>query len=35
MFYIDHGDGADYHPLLLLETVAAVVHLNMVIVKRG
>ena len=29
MFYIDHGDGANYHPLPLLETAAAVVYLNL------
>ena len=34
LFYIDHGDGANYHPLLLLETVAAVAYLNLAIVKR-
>ena len=34
MSYIDPGDGANYHPLLLLETVAAVAYLNLVIVKR-
>ena len=34
MYYIDQGDGANYHPLPLLETVAAVVYLNLVIVKQ-
>ena len=34
MSYIDHGDVAKYHPLALLETVAAVVYLNLVTVKR-
>ena len=34
MSYIDPRDGANYHPLLLLETVAAVAYLNLVIVKR-
>ena len=29
MYYIDHGDGANYHPLFLLETAAAVVYLNL------
>ena len=29
MFYIDHGDGANYHALPLLETAAAVVYLNL------
>ena len=36
MYYIDQGDGANYNPptpLLLLETFAAVVYLNLVIVK--
>ena len=34
LLYIDHGDGANYHPLFLLETVAAVAYLNLVIVKK-
>ena len=34
MYYIDYGDGANYHPLPLLETVAAVAYFNLVIVKR-
>ena len=34
MYYIDQGDGVNYHPMPLLETVAAVVYLNLVIVKR-
>ena len=34
LFYIDHGDGANYHPLFLFETVAAVAYLNLVIVQR-
>ena len=34
LFYIDHGDGANYHPVLLLETVAVVPYLNLVIIKR-
>ena len=29
MYYIDHRDGANYHPLPLLETAAAVVYLNL------
>ena len=33
MYYIDHGDGAKYHPLPLLETVAAVVNLKPVTVR--
>ena len=34
MYYIDQGDGANYHPLPLLETVAAVAYSNLVIVKQ-
>ena len=34
MYYIVQGYGANYHPLLLLETGAAVACLNLVIVKR-
>ena len=34
MYYIDQGDGVSYHPLPLLETVAAVVYLNLVFVKE-
>ena len=34
LFYIDHGDGVNYHPLFLLETVVAVAYLNLIIVKR-
>ena len=29
MYYIDHGDGVNYHPLPLLETAAAVAYLNL------
>ena len=34
MYYIVQGYGANYHPLLLLETGVAVAYLNLVIVKR-
>ena len=29
MYFIDYGDGANYHPLPLLETAAAVAYLNL------
>ena len=34
MYYIEQGDGANYQPLPLLETLAAVVYLSLVIVKQ-
>ena len=34
MYYIDPGDGVNYHPLLILEAVAAAAYLKLVIVKR-